>query len=189
MFENFRLNMLNREAASSKNKHSEIVKNLNIQKGDKIGDIGSGGGYFTFLFSKEVEENGKVYAIDTNKKALAFIEDSSKNNEMINIKTVLANENGFSLPDKVDLFFLRNVFHHLPDHVEYFKNIKQFLKKDGKIAIMDYKKSGFSFVGLFGHYTPEETIIDIMEKAGFSVSEKFDFLDNQSFLIFKLIEK
>ncbi|HML04472.1 MAG TPA: methyltransferase type 11, partial [Methanobacterium sp.] len=59
VFENFRLNMLNREAASTKNKPAEIVKNLNMQKGDKIGDIGSGGGYFTFLFSKEAGENGK----------------------------------------------------------------------------------------------------------------------------------
>ena len=72
---------------------------------------------------------------------------------------------------------------------EYFKNLRQFLKDDGKIAIMDYKKKGFSFVGFFGHYTPEETIIDIMEKAGFYVSEKFDFLDNQSFIIFKMSER
>lgn len=186
MFENFRLNMLNREAASTKNKPAEIVKNLDIQKGDKIGDIGSGGGYFALLFSKEVGKNGKVYAVDTNKKALAFIENLSKNNEMINIKTVLANENGLILPENVDIIFLRNVFHHLPQQERYFKNIKQFLKDEGKIVIIDYKRKGFSFVGLFGHYTTEETIIDIMGKAGFYVSEKFDFLPEQSFIIFKI---
>jgi arsenite methyltransferase len=186
MFENFRLNMLNREAASPKNKPDEIIKNLYIQKGDIIADIGAGGGHFTFEFSRKVGKNGRVYAIDTNKKSLDFINDKSKKELINNIKTVLADENGISLPEKVDTFFLRNVFHHLPEMVEYFKNIKQFLKDDGKIAIVDYKRKGFSFVGIFGHYTPENVMVDKMEKAGFYASEKFDFLDNQSFMVFKM---
>ena len=184
MFENYRMNMLNKRAASPESRPEQVLKSIDIHNGDIIGDIGTGGGYFTFEFSKKVGKNGKVYSIDTNQKSLDFIDDNSKKNRVNNIKTVLANENGFSLPEKVDIFFLRNVFHHLPDHVEYFKNIKQFLKKDGKIVIMDYKKKGFSFVGMFGHYTPKEVIIDKLGKAGFDVSQKFDFLDKQSFMIF-----
>ena len=186
MFTNFMLNRLNREAASPKNKASEIIENLNIHDGDIIGDIGTGGGYFSYEFSKKVGENGKVYAIDTNQKSLDFIEDKSKKERINNIKPVLANENGLFLPETVDMFFLRNVFHHLKKQDEYFKNLKRFLKDDGKIAIIDYKKKGFSFVGMFGHYTPEEVIIGTMEKAGFQVLEKFGFLDNQSFIVSKM---
>ena len=184
MFTNFRLNMLNREAASPKNKPDEIIKSLNIQKGDVIADIGTGGGYFTFEFSRKVGEEGKVYPVDVNQKSLEFINKS--NNESRNIKTVLVNENGLSLPEKVDLLFLRNVFHHLPQPEEYFKNIKQFLKDNGKIAVIDYKKKGFSFTGIFGHYTPEKVLIGKMEKAGFYVFKQFDFLPEQSFILFKM---
>jgi len=186
MFENYRMNMLNKRAASPESMPAEVLKSLDIHNGYIIGDIGTGGGYFTFKFSRKIGKKGKVYSIDTNQKSLDFIDNNSKKNRVNNVKTVLANENGFSLPEKVDIFFLRNVFHHLPDHVEYFKNIKQFLKKDGKIVIMDYKKKGFSFVGMFGHYTPEEVIIGTMKKAGFDVFQKFDFLSNQSFIIFKM---
>ncbi|MGZ7068625.1 MAG: class I SAM-dependent methyltransferase [Methanobacterium sp.] len=186
MFENFRLNMLNKEAASPKNKPSEIIKSLNIQKGDIVGDIGTGGGYFSFEFSKEVGDEGKVYAIDTNKKSLDFIKVKSKEKGINNIKTVLADDNGLSLPEKADIFFLRNVFHHLPEPVGYFKNARQFLKDEGKIVIIDYKKRGFSFTGIFGHYTPEDDLIDIMGKAGFILKDKFDFLSEQSFIIFKI---
>jgi len=218
MFENYRMNMLNKRASSPESRPAKVLKSLDIHDGDVIGDIGTGGGYFTFEFSKKVGENGKVYAIDVNQKSLDFIYNKSKKEGITNIEPVLADEAGFLLPKKVDLLFLRNVFHHLPEPTEYFKNLRQFLKDDGKIAIMDYKKKaykhevfvhskssismprkqsfrglqkfleflrGFSFVGMFGHYTPEETIIGIMEKAGFSVFEKFDFLDNQSFIIFK----
>lgn len=186
MFDNFRMNMLNREAASPKNKSNKIIKSLVIQNGDIIADIGAGGGYFTLEFARKVGENGGVYAIDTSQKSLAFIENKSKKEMINNIKPVFANEYGFSLPEKADIFFLRNVFHHLSEPKEYLKNIKQFLKKDGKLVIIDHQMNGFSFVGLFDHFVSEETIIKTVEKAGFSMLEKFDFLDGQSFIIFKM---
>ena len=132
MFENFRFNMLNKRAASPKSKPTEILKALNINEGDIIGDIGTGGGYFTFEFSRKVGKKGKVYAIDTNQKSLDYIENKSKKETINNIKTVLANANKFSLPEKVDMLFLRNVFHHLPEPTEYFKTLKQCLKDDGR---------------------------------------------------------
>jgi arsenite methyltransferase len=187
MFTSYRLNMLNREAASPKNKPDYIIKSLNIQNRDTIGDIGAGGGYFTLKFAMEVGKEGKVYSMDTNQKSLTFIEDQSKKEGLTNIKTILADRDGLSLPEKsFDLFFLRNVFHHLPEQVEYFKNIKHFLKKDGRIAIIDYKKKGFSFTGLLGHYTSPGVLVDKLEKAGFYPSETFEFLPDQSFIIFKM---
>jgi predicted methyltransferase len=46
--------MLNREASSPKNKPVEIIEHLNIYNGNVVGDIGSGGGFFTREFSREV---------------------------------------------------------------------------------------------------------------------------------------
>jgi arsenite methyltransferase len=185
MFNNYRANMLNKEAGSPKNKASEIIKNINIQKEDLIADIGSGGGYFTFKFSNEVGKNGKVYSVDTNQKTLDYINETSKNQKYNNIQTVLVEGNGLFIPEKVDTIFLRNVFHHIPQQVEYFKNIKQFLKKEGKITIIEHKKKGFNFVSIFGHNTPEEVIIDTMDKAGYTLHKKLDFLPDQSFTIYK----
>lgn len=72
------------------------------------------------------------------------------------------------------------MFHNLSEPTEYFENIKQFLKSNGKIALIDYNKKGFSIIGISGHYVPEEVLINKLEKAGFQVSEKFDFLSEQS---------
>ncbi len=186
LLSNLRLKMLNKEAASLKNKPDEIIKNLDIQNGEIIGDIGAGGGYFSFKFSKRVGYQGRVYAIDASQKALTFIGDKSKKDMLDNIKPVLAYNNGFMLPETVDIFFLRNVFHHLPNPVEYLKNIKKFLKKDGKLVIIDHQKNGFSFMGIFDHFIPEELIIKTVEKSGFYLSEKFDFLTGHSFTVYKM---
>ncbi len=178
--------MLNKKAAAPENKPREIIKSLEICDGNIIGDIGAGGGYFTFQFSKKVGKNGRVYAIDTNHKFLTFIDGESKKEMINNIKPVLADQNKLFLPETVDLFFLRNVFHHLPEPMEYFQNIKQFLKDNGKIAIIDYNKSISHFTGTSNHYTPEKNIIDAVEKAGLYMWKKFDFLPDQSFIVFKI---
>ena len=185
MFTNFLLKRLNSEAASPKNKPSEIINGLKLHDGEVIGDIGAGGGFFTFEFSRKIGKEGRVYAIDTNQEALEFIDAKSKGMEYNNINTILADVNGLNLPEKMDLFFLRNVFHHLKEPENYFKGLKPFLKDDGKIAIVDFKKKGLSFIGFFGHFTPEKVMIDVMDKAGYGVHEKFDFLDRQSFITFK----
>ena len=78
------------------------------------------------------------------------------------------------------------MFHNLPEPTEYFENIKQFLKSNGKIALIDYNKKGFSFIGIAGHYVTEEVLINKLEKTGLYPSEKFDFLPEQSFIIFKI---
>jgi len=186
MFTNLRVNMLNIEASSPKNKPLEIINNMNIKNGDVIADIGSGGGYFTFKFSKAAGKEGKIYSVDTNQKTLNYITQKARKEKLNNIKTIHTNENGLILPEMVDILFLRNVFHLLPQLDEYFKNIKQFIKNDGKIVLIEHKIKGFNFVGIFGHYTSEEVIKDKMEKAGYRTYKKFDFLPNQSFTIFKM---
>ena len=70
MFDSYKLNMLNKKAASLEIRPVEVLKSLNIHNGDIIGDIGTGGGYFTFEFSRKVGKNGRVYAIDTSQKSL-----------------------------------------------------------------------------------------------------------------------
>lgn len=73
MLNEFRLKMLNREASSPKNNPSQIIEYLKIGDGMVIGDIGSGGGYYSREFSREVGGEGLVYAIDTHQKSIDFI--------------------------------------------------------------------------------------------------------------------
>lgn len=179
--------MFNKKASNPKNKPDEIINNLKILPGQRIADIGSGGGYFSFRFAKLVGNNGKVYSIDTNKELLEFISNNAKQQEQSNIVTILATENNIPLADgKIDLIFMRNVYHHITNRVEYVKKLKNILKSDGKVAIIEYKKSG-RFFGSHrpsGHYVILEVIIKEMETAGYHVEEQHFFLPEQSFTIF-----
>ena len=85
---------------------------------------------------------------------------------------------------------MRNVCHHLPNRVEYFKKLKGALKSRGRIAIIEYKAGGgrFSFHRKFGHYVPKEVLKAEMKEAGYQLEKDLDFLPEQSFVIFSLAE-
>ena len=159
-----------------------------MQQGQKVADIGAGGGYFSLRFAEAVGREGQVFAVDTNSEFLEFIRNSVKEKGLHNVETVLVTEDNLTLPEiSLDLVFMRNVCHHLPNRVEYFRKLSRLLKPEGRIAIIEYKRNGrFSFHRMFGHYVPREIIIEEMDEAGYRLKEDLDFLPEQSFTIFSL---
>jgi ubiquinone/menaquinone biosynthesis C-methylase UbiE len=186
VMKNLRAKMFNRRASNPKSKPELVLKTLKLKPGQRIADIGTGGGYFSFLFSKKVGKNGLIYAVDINPKFLKFVKNECKKKGIENLKIVL-NDNIFKIIPKsdLDLIFLRNVYHHITARVEYFEKMSEILNKNGLVAILDYNSYGtFSFHRLFGHYVPKERIIQDLTKAGYVLNKSYDFLPEQSFLIF-----
>lgn len=184
---NLKAEMFNRKASDPRNKPDQILEALELRQGQNAADIGAGGGYFSLRFAEAVGRKGKVYAVDTNLGFLEFIENGAKEKGLGNVETIVVAED-LALPQRsLDLVFMRNVCHHLTDRVEYFKGLKRFLKPEGRVAIIEYKRAKpFTFRGMFGHYVPRETIINEMKEAGYRVKQEFDFLPEQSFTIFSL---
>jgi ubiquinone/menaquinone biosynthesis C-methylase UbiE len=187
MFTSLLLKMLNKEASSYKNRPREIINTLQILEGYAIADIGSGGGYFTLEFARIVGTTGRVYAVDNKPENMEFINRQSEQQNLDNVTFALSIGNDINLPEAgIDLIFLRNAFHHLPEPAEYFNNLKRFLKPSGKVVVIEHKpKGGFSFVAMFKHYTPGEFILREMENAGYFLVQSFDFLPEQTFDIFR----
>jgi arsenite methyltransferase len=178
--------LYNRDASSARSKSDQVLACLHLRPGDVVGDIGSGGGFFTFAFAGEVGEGGKVYAIDVKADFLGQIKDQATERGIRNVEAVLVEGDQLGLPERsVDLFFARDVFHHLPEPVPYFQNLKRFMKPAGRVAIIDHvEPKGITFIRVFGHYTSTEVILSDMEEAGFTLSESFSFLRTQSFNVF-----
>jgi len=182
--------MFNRKASDPKNKPEQILRTLTLQPKQNVADIGAGGGYFSLRFAELVGKKGKVFAVDTNSKFLEFITNSAREKGLANVETVLVTNESLTLPENVDLVFMRNVCHHIPNRLEYFRKLKDLLKPGGRVAIVEYRSAKrFSFRGMFGHYVPKETIIKEMKEAGYRLQEDLDFLPEQSFAIFSLHKK
>lgn len=183
---NLKAEMFNRKASNPRNMPDSVIEALGIEAGHSVADIGAGGGYFTFRFAEIAGDIGMVYAVDSNPEFLNFIEESARERGLNNISTVLHQGDVLALPEGgLNLIFMRNVTHHIEDRVGYLANLGRFLKEDGRVAIIEYKKGGIlSFRRLFGHYIPLETIKSEMEDAGYTLIRKHDFLPEQHFTIY-----
>jgi ubiquinone/menaquinone biosynthesis C-methylase UbiE len=176
--------MFNKRASEPRYQSTKIINTLAINQGEVIADIGSGGGHFTFQFAEAVGRDGHVYAIDVNQKLLDYVQQQAETNGYQNITVhCVTNTNLMLPPNTFDLLFIRNVYHHLPDRIQYFKKLHHVLKSSGRIVIIEYTRHGF-FRRLLRHYVPHETIISEMRQAGYQVAESFTFLPDQSFTIF-----
>ena len=183
---NFQAKMFNKKASDPKNKPDQTIEAIALKPGQNIADIGSGGGYFSLRFAEIVGEKGKVYPVDTNPDFLEFVKNSAKEKRLNNVVPVLITGDRLDLPEKsLDFIFMHNITHHIPDRVKYFRNLEDFLKHDGKIIIIEYKKGKFfTFRGIFGHDVPKEIITREMEEAGYLLEKEFDFLPEQHFTIY-----
>ena len=183
-----RAKMYNRRASGPKSRPEELIKSLKLQSDQAIGDIGSGGGYFSFRFAQIVGKTGKVYAVDTNLGALNYIRRESIARGVSNMTTVAASE-VFSVipPCSLDMIFLRNVYHHLDDPAKYFAETRKLLKAEGKVVIIDYRGDGqgFSFYKLFKHSVTPQQVKEDMVEAGYTFESSFDYLPEQYFMTFK----
>ncbi|MEO0074943.1 MAG: methyltransferase domain-containing protein [candidate division WOR-3 bacterium] len=179
----------NKKAASVKYKPQEVIKSLGIKPGDIIADIGAGGGFYTFEFAQKVTETGKVYALDTESSYVEYIKNQIQARGLKNVEAVLVKNDDIGLTEhSIDLMFLRNVYHHLPEPIKYFARLKKYLKPHGRIAIIEYNKPRPFFFRLFHrgrHHTPEAEIVNTLIRCGFVISNRFDFLADQSFVIFR----
>ena len=178
--------MFNRKAAKPKYKADKILEALSIKPGQYIADIGSGGGYYTFRFAELVGSKGKIYAVDVNAEFLDYIKKQAQEKGLENIVTVYMEDDKIDLlKHKLDYIFMRNVCHHIPKREGFFKQLKEFLKPNGKVVIVEYDGRGFfSFQKIFKHYVPKEILEQEMKDAGYKEYESFDFLTEQSFTIY-----
>jgi cyclopropane fatty-acyl-phospholipid synthase-like methyltransferase len=130
-----------------------------------------------------VGHSGKVYAVDINEEMKASIDKQAVEKQMENVRSVLAVEHDPLIPEKVDLIFSVNAYHHLKDRVAYFRNSARYLKPGGKVAIIDFRK------GAFRHYTELKVLLEEFKAAGYALDKTHGFLPRQNFLVFSPSKK
>jgi len=159
-------------------KPAEVVAALGLRTGMVVADLGSGTGYFTYRLAEAVDATGKVFAVDVAQDMNDYVDAETKKRGVNNVQTVLAQPADPLLPEKVDMIFTVDAYHHLGHRTDYFVNAKKYLKPGGRVAIIDFK------VGAFHHNTPRADILNEMVAAGYRLDNELTFLPKQNFLIF-----
>ncbi len=172
------------------NSHSsscdEVVKALELKKGDVVADIGAGTGYFTRRFAKAAAPDGKVYAVDVAADVLGYLKEQAEKQNLHNIETIVSREDDPMLPaNSVDLAFFCDTTHHIAKRVDFYRKLSPALKEHGRMAIIDYPPDGPQHPHNPEELVPRSQVIDEAEEAGFKLIEDFKFLPRHYFLVFQ----
>ncbi len=164
-----------------------VVAALGIRPGDRVADLGSGSGYFTVRLAPAVGAEGRIYAVDVDAEMNEYLRERLAAAGIENVELVLGRFEDPQLPDGgVDLVVTVDTYHHIEGRPAYFRNLQRDLAPGGRVAVIDYDGRKGWFVRLMGHYTPREDLLREMREAGYEVAEEHDFIDRQSFVIFKV---
>jgi ubiquinone/menaquinone biosynthesis C-methylase UbiE len=162
---------------------ARVIGALGLQPDSAVADIGAGTGYFAMRLAKAVPK-GTVYAVDVEPAMLEFLRKRAQAEQAANVVPVQAAATSPNLPKPVDAILIVNTYHHLPGRVTYFGELRRSLNSGGRVAIVDFRKD------VEGGPPPEfrfeaAQIIDEMQRAGYQLDARHDFLPRQHFLVFR----
>ncbi len=121
-------------------KPDEVIDMLGDLNGKVIADIGAGFGYFSFrLLSKA----GRVIAVDIDPEMLRVLNGFKKSlrpalQENLDVRLATPDDPNLQ-PNEVDIILIVNTVAFISDRVQYFENLRKYLKSGGKIVIVDFK--------------------------------------------------
>ena len=175
-------------AYDEKRKPLDILPFTQIKEGNKVLELGAGGGYTTELLSWLVGKSGKVYAHFLYKK------ERLENNRLLNVislrehslnehaQVLAENKIQSNKLDAIIIFFvLHDIYLNKEMSDELLTSLKGALKPGGSLIILDNAAkpdSGLTNVGDL-HRIGEHYVKSEMEKAGFVFDSQTTVLRNK----------
>lgn len=161
---------------------AQIVNSLKLAPGQRVADLGAGDGAFTFQMAEAVGGSGLVYAIEIEQKKLDRIEKKARERKLSNVRTALAAVDDPRLPEPMDLILIVNTLHHINGRADYLRNLRRYLKPEGRVAIIDFSRRWPPFHGKMKYSVGE--LDGWMQAAGFQRLEQHDYLPRNFFVIY-----
>jgi len=161
---------------------NRVMDMLGIEPGKNVADIGAGSGWFTVRAARRVTGSGTVYAVDINPGAIRYIEQRTKKEQLLNIKTILSKPDDPQLPpDSIDAVLLLKTYHEVAHPVVLLRNLRSSLKPGAKIGVIDRNGNGKN------HGVSKDTVVREATQAGYNLRDSEDFVKADGmdyFLIF-----
>jgi ubiquinone/menaquinone biosynthesis C-methylase UbiE len=158
---------------------------IGIRKGSAIADIGAGVGYFTSRLAERTGPEGKVYANDIQPEMLELLKKNISARGLSNIETVLGTADDPRLPaGKIDLVLLVDVYHEFSQPRKMLHKIRQSLKPDGRLILLEYRKEDPKVPIRPEHKMSVAEVKAEIEPEGYHFEKSLETLPRQHILIF-----
>jgi len=115
-------------------KIEKILQALNLKKGEKVLDVGTGTGVMIPHLYDRVGENGKIVAIDISEQMILMAKEKFRK-EYPNIEYIVGDVNKLENGMKFDTILCYSCFPHFLDQEQSIRKMKDLLKERGKLIV------------------------------------------------------
>jgi predicted methyltransferase len=175
---------LERKERETEEKPEAALDALGIRPGMTVADVGAGSGYMSLRMAVRVGPTGKVYAEDVQPEMLRLVRQNQAKARFTNIETVLGTEADPKLPaGKMDLILLVDVYHELSQPQKMLGKIREALKPDGRLVLLEYRKEDPTIPIRPEHKMSVQEVKTELEAEGFRLDQVIETLPRQHILI------
>ena len=173
---------LERQSRSKEENPKLAVDLLDLNKSLVVADFGAGTGYFTSQLAKRCS---LVYAVDIQSEMIQLNKKNMLLKNIQNVKYVINTPKQTNLPqNSVDLILLVDVYHELEFPFEVVKDMKNSLKNNGQIVLLEYRAEDPSVPIKALHKMSLKQITREMDYVGMKLSKNIQELPRQHMLVF-----
>ena len=166
-------------------KPDELIRSLEIPVDAVIADIGSATGYFPVRFARLAME-GKVYGVDIEKTLVDYLNDRAKKENLSNLVSILGEPDDPKIPERADLVFICDTYHHIRDRGDYFENLKRYMQPGGRLVIVDFVLGDLPVGPPDKHKLAPDVVLEELAGAGYRQVPHALELPYQYVLVFNL---
>ena len=166
-------------------KPEEVIEAIGIEKHSVIADIGSATGYFPVRFAQFAKE-GRVYGIDIEPNLVGYLNARAVREKLPNLTSILGDPDDPKIPERVDLVFICDTYHHIQHRAKYFENLKKYIKPESRLVIVDFKKGELPVGPKDEMKLAEEEVVRELTAVGYRLVPNSANLPYQYVLVFDL---
>ncbi len=116
---------------------AEVLDALGVKSGQRVADIGSGFGYFTFHLAARVGAEGKVFAVNIDPKAISKVRERKEREKLVQVEPTLGESADPRLPNDLDMVLIVDTYHEFREYDRMMQAVFRALKPGGRLAIID----------------------------------------------------
>jgi ubiquinone/menaquinone biosynthesis C-methylase UbiE len=151
-----------------------LVRELYLEPGDRVADLGSGTGAYTIALAQEVGEMGQVYSVDIHREALHTLAGTLDKRGILNVEMLWADiEKGIPIDAySLDAVVMSNILFQLEDIDAALSYVAKILKPEGELLIVEWSESHGGIGPHPSHVVTEERAISLALRHGFRMLKR-----------------
>ena len=151
----------------------EVMDAMGAKAGSRVADIGCGFGYFTFRLAARVGAEGKVYAVDVDREAIAKVRERKERERLEQVNPILGESADPRLPNDLDAVLIVDAYHEFREYDQTMQAVFRALKPGGRLVIIDGQtRAGRPRTEYHRlHRIPDQLVREEVARAGFVFKE------------------